>query len=350
MRTRSIPGSRSNAWISGLGVGIALLTCVGCGGDHDSGSAADEQAPAARTPRPTRTPIRAGFTATAGDALPGTPTPTKTGQFRPVTATPPLTPVTGTETATPTPFVPPTWTPPADPHGVLRIGRVRGEPGTIASVDVTLIDVDEGFDIVATQNDLSVDGDQIALVENTDGDPGCVVNPELGREATTFRFQPPDCGITGSCTGVRALVLSFFNLDAIPSGSVLYTCNVAILANAEPGAVYALPCALALASSPEGDPIDLECEDGAIEVIEGSHVPTPIPDPLAEGTCYESSTCDQFPRPASRGNCCEFCRRTLLPCTWCPADMIDPSSGACTQCVGPCEGLPTPTPDLAARQ
>ena len=340
MFTVSVAGCRLDAWISGLAMSIALVTCAGCGDDHDSGSAAS-----ALTPRPTRTPIRAAFTATAA-GTPRAATPTPSGNVLPATptVTPPTTPLTATQTFTPTVFVTPTSRPPLDPHGVLSIGRVRGEPGTIVSVDVTLTDVDPGVVIAGTQNDLLVGHNDIVGVENTDGDPACAVNPQLAKEGTSFAFLPPDCGASGSCTGLRAIVLSFSNIDPIPSGSRLYTCSVAILADAAPGAVYPLPCSQALASSPEGTPIEIDCEGGEIEVAGGVPVPTPTPDPLAEGICYESSTCDQFPVPRTRAGCCEFWRNSSLPCTWCPADMIDPASGACTQCVHPCAGLPTATP------
>lgn len=338
---------RWDMWISGLALGLALFTCVGCGGGHDSGSTADALAPG--TARPTRTPIRAAFTATAGGTAPRTATPTRSGQVPSArTAIPPRTPVTGTETVTPTVSATPTKTLPAEPHGVLSIGRAQGEPGAIVSVDVTLT-VDQGVDIAGTQNDLFFDPNQIAVLENPDGDPDCAVNPQLAKEATAFSFQPPGCGAGGGCMGVRALVLSFSNVDPIPSGSRLYTCNVAISAGAQPGAVYALPCSQAGASSPEGGTIEIECEDGEIEVVGGAPVPAQTPDPLAEGTCYESSTCDQFPMPTTHQHCCDFWRNSGLPCTWCPADMIDPSSGSCTQCVHPCEGLPTPTPTPTVR-
>lgn len=270
--------SRLDASISGLGLGIALLACVGCGGGHDSGSAGSTLTPG--PPRATHTPIRAAFTATPAGTVLRTATPTQSGSGLPATptttTTAPTTP--GTETVTPTVSVTPTWTPPADPHGVLRIGRVSGEPGTIVSIDVTLSEVDQGVDIAGTQNDLSFDPAAIAVVENTDGDPDCAVNPAIDKGGTAFAFQPPDCGASGSCRGMRAIVVSFTNSDPIASGSRLYTCNVAISAAAPPGAVYALPCSSALAGSPDGRSIDLACEDGEIEIEGGPPVPTPTPD------------------------------------------------------------------------
>jgi hypothetical protein len=329
---------------------IALWACLGCGGGHERAATAD-------APTPTPTLPRASFSATLGPPRTptGTPEPTHGGSPGP-SHTPP--PVGSTATISPTPsltFTPsltPTEIPPAQQHGRLQIGRVQAAPGTIVSIDVTLVDVDEGVEIAGTQNDISLDGSPIALVENTDGDPYCVVNPEIDKEGTGFAFQPPGCEASGHCTGMRALVVSLSNTDAIPSGSQLYSCNVSVSAAAEVGATYALPCSLALGSSPAGDLLGIGCDDGAIEVLPlPTPLPTTVPDEGEEGTCYESSTCDQFPMQTTRGDCCRFWLRSGLPCTWCPAGMIDPASGSCTACVHPCAGLPTPTSlpdDLAA--
>jgi hypothetical protein len=60
------------------------------------------------------------------------------------------------------------------------------------------------------------------------------------------------------------------------------------------------------------------------------------------GTCYESSTCVPDPNlyfsfSASRGYCCQlWLREHGVPFSWCSANMIDPSSGLCTECDPPC--------------
>lgn len=61
------------------------------------------------------------------------------------------------------------------------------------------------------------------------------------------------------------------------------------------------------------------------------------------GWCYESSNCspsDVYPSQpfaTGRGFCCHLAL-TIVGGTfsWCPADMFDPSSGSCLQCVFPC--------------
>ncbi len=107
-----------------------------------------------------------------------------------------------------------------------------------------------------------------------------------------------------------------------------------------------------VASCPAGDADG----DGAVQITEiiaavdralngcAGPVPTPTPDPidLEYGTCYESSDCfpcEVYPcRPfaASRGFCCSLARHGGT-FSWCPADLFDPSSGACTQCAFPCK-------------
>jgi hypothetical protein len=253
-----------------LGVSLALVACVGCGGDHHGGSATDSAEPSAR---PTRTPIAGGFTATAGGTFPlGTATPTPPGGL---TATP--TGTLGTAvTATPSRSRTPARTFAPGAHGALRVGYGSGSPGATVAVNVEL-DVEEGVEIVGLQNDLRFDPTQIAVSSRAFRMPDCDVNSELAKEATVFSFQPPGCDPAADCTGVRALVLSFDNFDPIPSGSRLYTCNVAIAADAQLGMVNALPCSNAAASSPDGMQIDIECADGEIAVLIGD-TPTPTPD------------------------------------------------------------------------
>jgi hypothetical protein len=210
------------------------------------------------------------------------------------------------------------------------------------SIDVILLDVDKGVEIAATQNDISLDGSHVALIETLNGHPDCAVAPEIEKESSLFGFQPPGCQTSGNCTGMRAIILSFSNTDPIPSGSRLYSCNVAIKADADVGATYALPCSIAQAASPAGEAIGVECDAGAIEVVP-IHTPGPTPEPDEFGTCYESASCDQFPVRRTRAECCQFWLRSGLPCTWCPDGMVDPASGSCTACEYPCAPTPTPT-------
>jgi hypothetical protein len=61
------------------------------------------------------------------------------------------------------------------------------------------------------------------------------VNDAIEKGGTSFAFQPSGCTAGTDCTGVRALVLALDNVDPIPTGSVLYTCQVAIAGDAADG-------------------------------------------------------------------------------------------------------------------
>jgi hypothetical protein len=227
--------------------------------------------------------------------------------------------MTGTETVTPIMSVTPTTTFSSHTHGALHIGRVRGEAGSFVSVDVTL-DVEEGVEIAGTQNDIFVGHGDLALVENTDGDPACAINPEIAKEDTRFAFQPPGCGVDGSCTGIRAIVVSFANVDPIPSGVVLYTCTVAIASGAQQGVVHALPCSNADASNPDGDEIAVDCTDGAIEVAGVAPTPT-LPSP---GGSTSTPTPTVTPTPTS----CHAVIPLVAPVTS-PTDQLEQTIYLC---------------------
>ena len=149
-------------------------------------------------------------------------------------------------------------------------------PGDFVFFDVTLNT--GGNEVAGTQNDIWFDPETpIAADEN--GRPSCLVNPDIDKNATTFAFQPAGCedeGI-GLCTGIRALVLALDNVDAIPPGSVLYTCEVAISPNAPLGSPFPLQCSNAQASDPEGNALSVDCFDGAVDVPAVLTPPTATP-------------------------------------------------------------------------
>jgi hypothetical protein len=237
---------------------VAIIGCGGGGGGQSGSSATDTEptvprANSTQTGRPTRTPI--AFP-TGG----GASTPTGTSGL----------PLPGTTTATP----PATATPTATivPLGIVRVAPARGARGDSIALEVRLIDVAPGVSIVATQNDLYFDPTQVTIAATAEGRPDCVANPEIGREHTMFGFLPAGCSHTGSCTGIRALVLSFTDLGEIPSGSLLYTCNARISAVATAGTLANLPCSMAKGSDPDGGEIAVGCPDGWVEIT---------PDPVA---------------------------------------------------------------------
>lgn len=110
----------------------------------------------------------------------------------------------------------------------LEVSSVTGAPGSQVTISVTLHTM--GAMVAATQNSLTFDNTK-AMLNQVSGHPDCTVNPDINRESTIFFPEPPNC--TGSaCTGMKVLVFSITNLDPLPDGSLLYTCNVNIAATA----------------------------------------------------------------------------------------------------------------------
>jgi len=246
-------------WISRLAMSVGLFACVGCGGDDCDPKGTPS--PTGRPGRPTRTPIE-----TRPRTVIGTPTRTGTagGDVEPTpTVTPATTPgtasVTPTVSATPTP----TSTPSTEPGARLVIGSATGSPGMSVEIAVTLSEVAPGVDIAGTQNDIAFDP-TAPIAATSSGRPLCTVNPSINKNATSYSFQPPGCIVGTSCTGIRVLVLALDNVDPIPPGSVLYTCMVEATADASAGS--SLTCSMAAASTPQGEPVVLDCEDGEILV------------------------------------------------------------------------------------
>jgi YVTN family beta-propeller protein len=168
-----------------------------------------------------------------------TPTPTITPTLLP-TATP--TP-TGLPTATRTPTFGPVS---------IEIGSTTGGPGDTVSIVVTLHA--SGAPVAATQNDIAFDR-SVPVAARADARPDCTANPDIRKGGSAFSFLPPSCVPGRDCQAIRALVLALDNLDAIPDRSVLYTCSVAIAADAAPG-VYSLTSANVAGSDPHGQAIN----------------------------------------------------------------------------------------------
>ena len=113
----------------------------------------------------------------------------------------------------------------------------NGFPGDIVTIEVSLR---TGDAVAGTQNDLVLDA-RAPIRARDDGEPDCAGNPAIGKEAFS-NFLPPGCTPGVDCSAVRVLVISLTNVDPIPSGSVLYTCNVAISPDARLGDAVPLPC------------------------------------------------------------------------------------------------------------
>lgn len=133
-----------------------------------------------------------------------------------------------------------------------------------------------GASVASTQNDIVFDSANVPIVALADGRPDCVVNPDIDKGATAFAFQPPGC--TGSaCTAVRALVLSFSNVDPIPDGSTLYTCTVSVAADAMQLVEHPLGIDGVILSDPSGQRVPFSIGiNGGVFVVPPVATPTPV--------------------------------------------------------------------------
>lgn len=141
------------------------------------------------------------------------------------------------------------------------IGTGAAASGQTTSFAVTL--QTGGAEVVGVGNHIGF-APPLQIVARPDGKPDCLVNPNISKEATAFAFSPSGCTPGISCTGIKSDVLSFQNLDPIPSG-VLYTCSVAISDPAASG-VYPLLNISRSASDKLGRFLAAEGADGSITV------------------------------------------------------------------------------------
>jgi len=207
--------------------------------------------------------------------LPATPNPTPTGISlltpsltatrtitRTVTRTRTITP-TAALSATPTTAVTAAPTPTVDanpPQLRLSSAPVRaGEQGTVTATLRTV-----GRAIAGVENVIGF-GAFVRIAARPNGRPDCSVNPDIDRSATSFAFQPNGCS-GQACTALKAIVLSFDNRDPLPDGAQLYSCRIAVAADAVPGR-YPLRVTEAGASSPDGVAVELTGVDGEVNVV-----------------------------------------------------------------------------------
>ncbi len=147
-----------------------------------------------------------------------------------------------------------------------HIGSTVGDPGQTVPVDVTLDD--GGASVSSIQLDIGFDP-HAPIAATASLAPDCVVNPAIHKDETVYAFQPFGCTPGVDCAAARALILSFFNADPIPTGSTLITCNVAI-DPAAPGGTYPLTGSNCVASDPGGVGLTTRCTDGDVTVT-GPH-------------------------------------------------------------------------------
>jgi hypothetical protein len=157
----------------------------------------------------------------------------------------------------------------------ILIGDATGQEGGTATVNVGLA---TGTAVAGTENEIGFVADaQIAF--NDSGEPECTVNPSIGKSGY-FAFQPTGCTPGDDCTSVKAIIIGIFestqeecdanpdqcyNLDPIPDGSRLYSCELSLGADGR----YPLTCTNPDASDPDGVPIDTDCPNAEVTVEPG---------------------------------------------------------------------------------
>jgi YVTN family beta-propeller protein len=159
---------------------------------------------------------------------------------------------------------PPTSTPiliPTPPLPSLEVSSATGAPGEQVEISVTLHP--QGRSIAGVQNNLSVSA-PLRMMAAEDGRPACTVNPSLKKEGF-FAFEPSGCSPEKDCDGLIAIVFALDNLEAISGNPVVYTCQVAIAANAAPGQ-YEISLTQPFASDPLANPVALTATNGTISV------------------------------------------------------------------------------------
>ncbi len=201
-------------------------------------------------------------TGTATATVTATSTPTVTGSGN--TAT-----VTATRTNTPTVVIPATSTATATRTALpvmasIIVGNAAGLPNTQAVFDVTL---ETDASIAGVQVDIAYPA-AAPIAATEDGKPDCTVNPDIHKDATSFAFQPSGCTPGEDCTAIRAIVLSIADLDPIPNGSRLFSCTVAV--SAEATGTYPLTCSDPGAGDTDGNKVGADCTSGTIVVSEAT--------------------------------------------------------------------------------
>ncbi len=157
---------------------------------------------------------------------------------------------------------------------------VTAAPGDTLAVAITLRTM--GQVVVATQNDLGF-GSRTPVIRLPNDAPDCFVNPAIDKEAALFAFQPPGCGTTTPCTGVRAVVVSLANLDPIPDGAVVYTCRIAVPSTAPAGTDTLSVDDVVLVDEEANEIPGAAGTDGSV-VVSSAPTPTPTLPPTATPT------------------------------------------------------------------
>jgi len=178
---------------------------------------------------------------------------------------------------------------PAGP--ALWIPDVVAAAGATATIAVTL--TTDGALIAGMQTDVTFPV-AAPILARANAKPDCTVNPDIDKGATTFAFLPQGCTGT-ACTAARAQVLALLNVDPIPDGSTLFTCTIAIPADASPLLDYRFDNTI-LATGSGTTVADAGDQDGQV-------CPAPSP-PTATASATSSATPTPSPTPTPASAIC----------------------------------------------
>jgi hypothetical protein len=156
-----------------------------------------------------------------------------------------------------------------------------------------------GAQVAGTQSTITFDNTKVTLNLKANGKPDCTVNPAINKGGTAFALQPAGCS-GSACTGVKALVLALDNTDAIPDGSVLFTCKVNIAASASGTSTIAIS-GVEL-SDPNGHAVSgATGVNGTITISGGGGSPTPTTGGASPTPTTGGATATPTTRPTPSG-------------------------------------------------
>ena len=163
----------------------------------------------------------------------------------------------------------------------IDVGVVTGSAGALVTFSVTLRTAGES--IAGVQMDIAFDPSTPVAATGSNR-PSCHPNPAIHKDGTAFTFQPTACIPGSNCTGMRAIVLSLTNVDPIPDGSELFTCDDQIDPTAADG-IYPLTASNTFSFDSDGFFIPTNGIDGAVIVFA-------TPPPCGDGVVELDEECD----------------------------------------------------------
>jgi hypothetical protein len=184
----------------------------------------------------------------------------------------------------------------------MEAGTVRGAPGSTRTLSVTLR-TDQT--ILGIQNDVEIPA-AATVPTRSDGKPDCRLGDEVpGLVVLSAAFPSDVCDGSADCRVIRFLIIEVDSFDAIPDGTVLYTCPLTIAADAAAGS-YPLIVSRTGASDRNGNAVAATGIDGAVIVELPTPTPTATPvtvePPTATPTATATLTATRTGTPSASDN------------------------------------------------